>query len=365
MDKKILGVIILIVTIIAVVAYKFIGDTKESKKLQNMVTVKGLIGSEKQGFFENQKIKDILKNKYNIVVDYAKAGSIEMIKNRPSGYDFFFPSSQVAGELYKILHDPHAKVETIFNSPIVMYSWDIVTEALLKKGIVQKRDNSYYVADFDKMINLVLDGKKWADINLDQLYGKIMVYPTNPNKSNSGFQFSGLLANMINGGEVVDSENLIGKNIGEVLVGFFKRIGYMERSTGYLFEQFLTTGVGSKPIVIGYENQIIEFCKSNLQTCDKITKRVNILYPEPTVWSSHVIIPLNKKANLLIHALADKDIQQIAWQDHGFRSANLGVSLGTSDLPFKGISKEVKKVMPMPNAKTMEQILEILQKNNI
>ena len=43
------------------------------------ILIKGMIGSEKSSFLENEQVKAILKKKYGIVVDYIRAGSIEMV----------------------------------------------------------------------------------------------------------------------------------------------------------------------------------------------------------------------------------------------------------------------------------------------
>lgn len=322
--------------------------------------IKGIIGSEKQGFFENPQLKKLLKSRYNLIVDYSKAGSIDMVTQQPpQGIDFLFPSSQVAGELYKTRHDPTARVETIFNSPIVIYSWDIVTEALQEQSIVQLRDNNYYIVDYPRLITLVQSRAKWADIGLDALYGQVMLYPTDPTKSNSGFQFAGLLANMLSGGEVVTRRTLA--SVTDQIRNFFARIGYMEHSTGYLFEQFLTTGVGNKPMVVGYENQIIEFCLANVAMCSAIQGRVFALYPEPTVWSSHVLIPLSSGGERLMHALLDPEIQTLAWEQHGFRSGMIGVQNNPKAFNVQHIPNDIVKVIPMPSAEVMDTIVRSLE----
>lgn len=366
MNSKVLGVLFVLLLIAGGLSYKFLVLDKSStsgststttvERNQKLIIVKGAIGSEKQGFFENPKVKEILKERYGIVVDYVKAGSIEMVKEPSNGYDFLFPSSQVAGEIFKAQNNSAAKIDTIFNSPIVLYSWDIVTQALEKKGVVQKIDNSYYIVNFKHFIELIINKTKWKDIGLDALYGNVMLYPTNPTKSNSGFQFAGLLANIINEGEVVTSKTI--EQVIPDIKKFFSRIGHMESSTGYLFEQFLTTGVGSKPLVVGYENQIVEYCINNEETCNMVKSKVNILYPQPTVWSSHVIIVLNKKGKALRDALKDKELQEIGWEEHGFRSAVPGILNDPKTLNIIGMPKEITKVMPMPSSRVMEKVLQ-------
>jgi len=152
---------------------------------------------------------------------------------------------------------------------------------------------------------------------------KINLISTDPTKSNSGNLFAGLLANILVGGEVAQEKDL-GKIIPTIKT-FFERQGFMETSTGFLFEQFLNKGMGSYPMIVGYENQLIEFSLQNPEIWERVKTRLRILYPLPTVWSSHTLITLDETAHPLIKALHSPKAQSIAWQQHGFRSGVVGV----------------------------------------
>ena len=99
---------------------------------------------------------------------------------------------------------------------------------------------------------------------------------------------------------VVDSNSV--DTILPNLKDFFGKIGYMEHSSGDLFEQYLKTGMGAKPMIAGYENQMIEFAIENPNDWNMVKEQVAVLYPEPTVWSSHPLIALNEKGAKLIEA---------------------------------------------------------------
>ena len=68
----------------------------------------------------------------------------------------------------------------------------------------------------------------------------------------------------------------------------------MESSSSDLFDQFLKTGMGAKPLIAGYENQLLEFAVENPDTWEQIKGDIVIMYPTPTVWSSHVYIALDE-----------------------------------------------------------------------
>ena len=351
MKSKIIGGIILIVVIIAVVVFQFINTNKPEP-----ITVTGYLGGEKIGLMEDEEVKKILKDKYGITVDYTKAGSIEMVEQDSSDKDYLFPSSQTTLELFsQTKSDKIYKSEILFNSPIVIYTWKPIADALIQNGIVEMKDNSYYIADTTKLINLVTDKKKWSDIGVNDLYGYITIQSTDPNKSNSGNMFAGLVADIMNDQTVVDMSSV--NKVLPKLKDFFGKIGYMEHSSSDLFEQYLKTGMGAKPMIAGYENQMIEFAIENPNDWNMVKDQVVVLYPEPTVWSSHPLIALNEKGARLIEAMQDPKIQEIAWTRHGFRTGVSG-TMNTEVEGFSGIPQTINAVIQMPNPETMQTIMD-------
>lgn len=370
MRPKIIGVAILVaIVIFGVVVTQFNGKDKptnvsnmipaagQTTDANNLVTVKGFIGGEKIGFFDDQQVKDLLA-KQGIIVDYSKAGSIEMVRGDTKDSDFLFPSSQTALEIFKE-NRKMVKSQYIFNSPIVIYSWDTVTDGLVKAGIAKKVDSSYYLVDFPKLINLIIAGKKWSDIGIGDLYGRITIVTTDPTKSNSGNQFAGLLANILNNGEVVDDTTL--NNVMPKLKLFFSKLGYLESSSGDLFSKYLNEGLGSKPMIVGYENQMVEFAAQYPDQWQNIKGRVRILYPVPTVWSNHPVISLDDQGNRLIQALSSKEVQKLAWEKHGLRTGLVGIQNDPKILTVVGIPDKITQVTPMPKASVMDKIIQGLQ----
>ena len=109
---------------------------------------------------------------------------------------------------------------------------------------------------------------------------------TDPAKSNSGNMFAGLLANVLCGGSVGEEDlpELLPR-----LQALFQKLGYMESSSSDLFDQFLKTGMGAKPLIAGYESQLLEFAVQEPETWEQIKGDIVLVYPTPTVWSSHVV----------------------------------------------------------------------------
>ncbi|MBD3306868.1 hypothetical protein GF339_10605 [candidate division KSB3 bacterium] len=356
MKTKIIGVILLGVIIIVGISYQQFFSREQA------VVLKGYVGGEKLNFLENPDVQEILRNTYGIALEITKAGSIEMVKEPPtSEIDFLWPSSQVALELFKMNQYPLVKSEIIFNSPIVLYSWDLVTQQLQQEGFVEQEGQTFYVKEFKRLIEEIIDGKTWAEIGLDALFGKIAITTTDPTKSNSGNMFAGLLANVLYG-DVVDVDSI--QPLLPTIHQIFARLGYMPPSSHDLFQQYLTKGIGDKPIIVGYENQVVEFSLQNEKLWPRVKEKIRILYPRPTVWSSHPLIILNDRANGLIQALQDEEIQAIAWEQHGFRTGLMGVQNDPEVLDIVGIPENITQVIPMPSPAVMDQIITVLLRGN-
>lgn len=360
--KKLIGPLILILTIAVVGVWQYLSQNKVFKKAAppKQVTISAFVGGEKMYFLKNPKVNAILQERYGITLNSTKAGSIEMVKSlSTAGKDALWPSNQIAVEIFRKRGGSAAAVETIFNSPIVLYTYALVAEALIKAQIVNDRDGTFYITNFNKLVQLIKEHQTWKDIGLEQLYGNIAIFSTDPSRSNSGNMFCGLLANMFNHGQVVSTAT-VDTVLGQVKE-YFNLRGYMEHSSKDIFKNFINTGVGAKPIIVGYESQLIEFSIENEKFIDYLRQKIRILYPIPTIWSSHPIIALTSNGKKLIQALRDEELQKIAWEKHGFRSGLMGVETDPAILKVGGVPKEITAVVPMPAADIMEKFIEALK----
>ena len=338
-----------------------ISNSNNSADYSEAIVLNGLVGSEKANLFDNEEIKAILRNKYNITIKYSKVGSLEMIANETSAsnYDFYFLSSQTALEILRSkVPEKIKKSELIFNSPLVFYSWNIIVDKLIKKNLVKKVDNTYFMNDVQQLVDLIENGKKWEDLGITELYGKINILSTDPNKSSSGAMFAGLLAN------ILAKDELTSNNIQTFLPKLkviYSNLGFLESSTGNLFEQYLKIGVGGYPIIVGYENQMIEFSDKYKDIWASVKQKAVVIYPEPTLWTSHPLVAANDQAVRLIDAMKDPAIQEIAWKQHGFRSGVIGIKNDVNSINIQGVPTTVTKVVQVPSGEIMLQILNELK----
>ena len=159
-------------------------------------------------------------------------------------------------------------------------------------------------------------------------------------------------------GGVADEDSV--ENILPRLRDLFEKLGYMESSSSDLFDQFLKTGMGAKPMMAGYENQLLEFAVENPEDWAQLKDDIVLIYPTPTVWSSHIYIALDDEGGRGIDALLDEEVQRLAWENHGFRTGVSGTDAETGQFGVDHIAPAVTQVAAMPSYAAMEKIIAAL-----
>jgi len=268
--RRLVGVGLLALVGVGLAVSQFVGGAP--------VTVAGPVGGEKLGFLDDPAVTEILRDRYDLVVDPERRGSLDMVRDVDPEADFLWPSSEVALALYEE-NNGDADDTNVFNSPIVLYSWDTVTGALTEEGLVSQ-DGEVYEGDLAGLVEQIQADREWNDVDPGLgLFGGVAVQTTNPNESNSGNMFSGLLATTLNGGEVVN-EGSVGSVLDDV-ANVYDDLGALNDSSGELFSSFLQQGEGAFPLIAGYESQLVEFGLENEQYRQQVQDRVRILYPSP------------------------------------------------------------------------------------
>lgn len=306
MNRTLLGLLVLVAVAAVAIGVSFLDLTALTRQVtpREPVEVSIYYGGEKSALLKNPEVQKIIEDRYKVTLKPTKAGSVEMVTTLDhAGKACLWPSNMVAVELARDSGKPVLGDETIFNSPIVFYAWADVAEALETAGVVRSRADGFYAADVQKMGALIEQGARWKeDLGLN-IYGPFKVFSTHPAKSNSGNIWSGLLATVFNGGETPTGENLA--TVLPEITAYFNAMGHMEASSGDIFENFLKQGMGARPIIVGYENQLVEFLNENASYADLIRQKIRVIYPEPTIFASHPLISLSPACDRLAEALLD------------------------------------------------------------
>ncbi len=398
-NKKLwIGILIFVVLIIAIVLLRNYGNSGDIELIpKNLTSVYVATGGGKEDFLNDKEVQKILRNKYKLNVTFdtwsngktitkpliresVNLGNMDIVHQMENGssfsinsdgvskYDALFTSDQRFYDYYKLSPNKAAGEADRYtvldggltlNTPIVIYSWKEVVDALINEKIVSENEGVYYITDMNKLINYILSGKKWKDIGLNDLYGSINIASTDPVSSSPGATYYGLLLSILSGGEVTTAN--IQKNLPK-LKEFYIKSGYMNNTPADLFERYLKTGMGGEPMIVDYEKSMIDFANSSPEAFAKVKDEIRILYPTPTIWNSHCFMVFSDNGALLYQALNDPEIGQIAWEKYGFRT---GVTGGSYDVSGIGIGVPAKITSTVTSLKmdTYNELINYLKEN--
>ena len=366
-----IGLGILVILVLIIIGIKFFSTNGESIMESNLKTVYVATGGGKENFLADEEVNKIMKKKYGLNVIYDSWSNGKLIKNplvREDGtkYDVMFCSDQRFYDYYKLAPDTTKgesarytvqKGGLTLNTPIVIYSWDTVVDALIEQKIVTEKDGVYYITDMPKLISYILEGKKWKDIGVDMLYGSINIDSTDPVTSSHGATYYGLLLSIMCDGEITDEA--VAENLPK-LKEFYTKSGYMNNTPADLFELYLKTGVGGKPMIVDYEKSVIDFANSNPDGWEQVKDKMRILYPTPTIWNSHCIASFDEVGDEYYKAYEDKEIQQIAWSKYGFRTGVTGGNYDVTQVNVKGIPQSIISTVSSLKMNVYEQLISYL-----
>ena len=396
--KAILGIILFVILIIAIIVIKNISDSDSSSILSGkLTTVYVATGGGKEDFLNDKDVVKILKKKYklNVVFDTwsngktitkpliresVSLGNQSIVSRISNGeefsinsegvtkYDALFTSDQRFYDYYKLAPNKEAGEADRYtvldggltlNTPIVIYSWAKVVDALIKEGIVTETDGVYYITDMNKLINYILEGKKWSDIGLTNLYGTINIASTDPVSSSPGATYYGLLLSILSEAQVnIDNIN---NNLPK-LKDFYVKSGYMNNTPADLFERYLKTGMGGEPMIVDYEKSMIDFANSSPDAFNQVKDEIRILYPTPTIWNSHCFTVFTDKGAKLYEALNDKEIVSIAWERYGFRTGITGGTYDVSNIGL-GVPQTISSTVTSLKMHTYNKLIDYLKEN--
>ena len=290
---------LLIVTVVLVIAFG--GEDETSVEASEVTTIRGVIGSEKLAFFNDERVRQVLaENGLRVEVDAA--GSRQIATMDLGKYAFAFPSSSPAAQRIQ----RNLKITTVytpFQSPMAVATFTPIVDLLSAAGAVRKGPGEYQVIDVAKYLELATAGTRW-----DQLSGNtafparknILMNTTDPRESNSAAMYLSLTTFVANGNNVVSSpeaEAVVTPRISRL----FLDQGYTQNSTEGPFEDYLAAGMGKAPLALVYESQYLDRL---IRADGSIRPGMRLLYPAPTVFSKHSLVPLSRDGDKLGQLLA-------------------------------------------------------------
>ena len=395
--KQIIGIALFVLIILSVIGYKIFTKSGKEGPITGLTTVYVATGGGKEDFLADEDVQKILKKKYKLNVVYdswsngktvsmplireavglgnesiaSKIQSGETVTINTSGvskYDVLFTSDQRFYDYYKLSPNKEKGESDRYyvkdggltlNTPIVIYSWGKIVDALINEGIVTEKEGIFYITDMNKLMDYILEGKKWSDIGLPELYGNINIASTDPVTSSPGATYYGLLLAILSGNEVTNKN--IEDNLPK-LKRFYIKSGYMNNTPADLFERYLKTGMGGEPMIVDYEKSIIDFANSTPDGFNDVKDDIRILYPSPTIWNSHCLTIFTDNGEKLLKAFEDKEIGQIAWERYGFRT---GITGGNYDVSTAKVAvpKTITSTVSSLKMDTYNRLIEYLSQS--
>lgn len=316
MNRRILGPLLSVILILGVgVAIYF--SVSEQMAARRVVTVKGLIGSEKEEFFRDPRVIEVLRQN-SLTIEFEKAGSRQIATSYDlSQYDFAFPAGVPSAEKIRREAGINRSYEPFF-TPMVIASWQPIAEILVANGFATKQ-NGYYSLDMHQLLQAIQAGQRWTDLKENGAFAvnkSILVTSTDVRKSNSGAMYLALASYVLNSNNIVQTDAEVAQ-LSASLEALFLEQGFTEYSSEVPFEDYLVMGMGKAPLVMIYEAQFI--AQAALAN-SPITPEMVLLYPQPTIFTKHNLVALTPNGEKLGEVLTiNMELQKLA-VEYGLRN---------------------------------------------
>jgi hypothetical protein len=322
------------------------------------VSVRGLIGSEKEAFFADPRVVQALAAQ-GITATVEKAGSRLIAARYDAGkYDFGFPSGAPAA----VQLQAQAKAAAVFNpfyTPMVFASWRPIADILVANGYAERKGDVYEVVDLPGLMAQVERGTRWRELKKSEAFAtskSVLIQSTDVRTSNSAAMYLALASYLANGQQIVQSQDDVDR-VMPIVAPLFLRQGFQEQSSAGPFEDYLALGMGKAPILVTYESQLIEFW---LKHPDRIRNQAGndmvLMYPKPTVYSKHVLVPYTAAGVRLGTVLESDPALRALAHEYGYRTG--GDERGPALWATRGITVPdvLVDVIDPPSAEWLERM---------
>jgi len=170
--------------------------------LGNKTRLFGFLGGEKQAFIDDPGRQCAALASYGLQLDARVAGSVEMVRQPellnqkpqflcrpPRSWSNIARKSGVA-----VRRD-----QVVLNAPIVVLHMATGCGGATEVRPCTVTSGGFRELDLKALLQAILTGTEWSKLGVDALYGRVRVDSTDPNRSNSGFMFSGLVLSLLFG----------------------------------------------------------------------------------------------------------------------------------------------------------------------
>lgn len=334
-------------------------DAQQPTATTALRSVRGLIGSEKQAFFDDPRVQQLFAQA-GLVVHTDKAGSRDMARHPElKSYDFGFPAGAPAAQQLRQAR-PATQVYQPFYTPMVLASWRPIADTLQANQLLRTHNGHYELHNLPGLLALMAKGARWRELKNNPAYatGKsVLIQSTDVRSSNSAAMYLALLSYVANGEQVVQSQAEVDA-VMPVLAPLFLRQGFQDATSASPFEDYLALGMGKTPLLVTYESQLIEFWWHHP---DRRQGDMVLIYPRPTVYSKHVLVPWTPAGQQLGLLLESSAALRALAHEYGFRTG--GEHKGPSTWAAQGLKvpEVLDDVIDPPSPEWLERMIETIE----
>jgi hypothetical protein len=363
--KRTIGVVLAALLVVGIVIAVVLGRANSSGPTatghdgRKLTVVTGVIGSEKQPFFDDPQVKKIFASK-GLDVEVTTAGSRQIATTVDlSKVDFVFPSSAPAALKIEQKTKTSA-VDAPFYSPMAIATFKPIVELLKGAGIASQDAAGTWHLNMAAYLKAVAKGERWNQLpGADKVYNSsrsILISSTDIRQSNSAAMYLAISSYVANHDNVVSSPSEEAAVIDQVSSLFLEQ-GFSASSSEEPFDDYLSQGIGSKPMVMIYEAQFLgqEMSKTGSSA---ITKDMVLMYPDPDVLSKHTVVPLTKTGTEVGNLLqTDPELSKLAAL-YGFRPADPSVFTAQLKAHHLPVPENPVNVIDPPSYESLESMIE-------
>ena len=187
----------------------------------------------------------------------------------------------------------------------------------------------------------------------------MLITSTDVRTSNSAAMYLAIASYVGNGNNIVQDPSQAAAVLPKV-EPLFLRQGYSSASSEGPFQDYLTIGMGKTPMVLVYESQFVARAAAN---DGSLTKDMLLMYPSPTVYSKHTLVPLTSAGNQVGQLLSsDPELQRLAIK-YGFRTGNAAAFNSFVSSHKVSLPQTLFNVIEPPTYENLESMIATIEQH--
>ncbi|SEG13880.1 hypothetical protein SAMN04489712_103358 [Thermomonospora echinospora] len=320
--------------------------------------VRGVIGSEKQAFFDDPAVRAAFA-RHGLRVQADPAGSRQIATSVDLGrYDFAFPGSSPAADRIRQRRQVTARYSP-FSTPMAIATFEPIAALLRAEGVIGRAADGTWTFDVARYLDLARRRVRWDQLDDNAVYPvrkDVLVSTTDPRSSNSAAMYLAITSFVANGSAVVRDAEAEARVL-PLMGRLFHDQGYTESTSEGPFEDYLSVGMGQAPLVCVYEAQFVGRAVQG-----QIKPGMLLAYPVPTVISRHTLVPLTPAGDRVGRLLTtDPQLQRLAAR-HGFRTADAAQFARVTAEHRVPVTANLVNVVDTPSYDALESLLRGIEK---